>query len=203
MNEKNELQELEDLLSGRDFETEDLSTDQDEGDEDYSGPALIVGKKSDDVQLFLDYKQLQRDLIFTSNSLSTDFENQAAIFASYSIAKSRAMYQTGRFESEAKVVEATVYEAIRNASAREGTKVTESQLSKLAAVNRKTIAAKEKAIEAKAVEDLCWSAMESLRQRRDMLVQAGADSREDRKGSMIMREEKNPATSKVKAKLSK
>ena len=202
MTSEADLQELEDLLSSTKSEAKEPIVEvETDIEDDYTSKALIVGKKSSEVEILLDYKQLQRDLLFRTSTLTTDFETQAALFASYAVVKSRAIYQSARFESEAKIVEATVYESIRAKAVKDGTKVTEAQLGKLAIMHKKTITAKSKAVEARAVEDLCWSALESLKQRRDMLVQAGADSREERKGNLVMRES-TPTTDAVKKKLS-
>lgn len=150
-------------------------------------PALEVVSKSEAVQTFIDPAQLKRDTAFSELTVGDAFMNQAALYVEYARLATKAKYQADRFESLAKIKEAEVYEKLRAKANKAGTKVTEAQLSKQALINPSVIAAKEKAIESQAIAELCKGALEALRQRRDMLIQTGADLREQRKGDVKTR----------------
>ena len=188
-----ELDALEALLDTT--AVEPVIEPEEKTDSDDEELAIDIKSKGPEVKTFLDYVELQQDLIFDAANISEAFQTQASIYAHYSSVKAKAVYQSDRFETEARIIKATVYEKIREDYASKGKKTTEGQLDNKARIHPKVVAANQRANEAKAISDLCWSALESLKQRRDMLVQSGFDMREQRKGELVLRESSESSSS--------
>lgn len=137
---------------------------------------------------FIDAEQLRRDVSYTDTDLDTAMDQQAPLFAYYSELHAKAMKQEADLKLRRDVVEAKVYKELRDKAADEGRKVTEAQLAQEVALDSRVIKAQMNLNEARAIAELSRNALESFKQRRDMLVQRGVALREERKGDLYIKQ---------------
>lgn len=140
------------------------------------------------VRDFVDAAQLKQDLAYSPNNLTDAMMNQASIFSHYGVLAAEASRQVDTVKMLLENTEAAVYQKIRSDIAQAGEKATEAQMEKLVARNPRVIAMKKALGQAKRVENICKTAVEAFRHRRDMLVQAGLLSREEMKGEVRIAE---------------
>ena len=137
---------------------------------------------------FIDARQLKTDLAYSSNNLSTAMSDQASLFAHYGTLAANASRQVDVIKLLLENTEAAVYKILRDKAAADGEKLTENQLEKMITRHARVIAMKRSLNEAKRIEAICKTAVESFRHRRDMLVQEGLISREEMKGNIRIAE---------------
>lgn len=140
---------------------------------------------------YIDAKQLKEDLAFSINDLTSAMMGQSSLFAHYGQLAADASYQVDKLEMALKTTESAVYKAIRDDYAKKGEKVTEGQLTNLVASHDHVKALKLALNRAIRVENVCKSAVEAFRQRRDMLIQCGSTMREEMKGEVYIRGRQN------------
>lgn len=140
------------------------------------------------VKSFVDAAQMKRDIAYSDNDLDTATMEQASLFAHYGTLAADASHQVDVVKLLLENTEAAVYQLERTKSAEAGEKVTEVMLEKRVARHSRVISMKKALIEAKRVEAIGKTVLEAFRQRRDMLVQTGATSREERKGELYIME---------------
>lgn len=137
---------------------------------------------------YIDAAQLKRDLVFSTNDLTSAMMDQASLFAHYGELASRASRQVDVIKLLLENTEAAVYKLIRDDMATKGEKFTEALLEKMVARHARVISMKKALNDAKRIEAIGKTAMEAFRHRRDMLVQQGLISREERKGEIRIAE---------------
>ncbi len=138
------------------------------------------------VKDFVDAAQVRRDLGFSTNDLSSAMMQQASLFAHYGVLAADASRQVDTVKLLLESTEAAVYQSLRSKYLAAGEKITEALLEKQVARSDRVLSLKKALITAKRVESIGKTAMESFRHRRDMLVQQGLISREERKGDLII-----------------
>ncbi len=136
------------------------------------------------VRNFIDAEQLKSDLNYSLTDLSTPMMQQAALFVHYGTLAARASKQVDDLKMLLEVAESKVYRKLRDTAASEGAKVTEAQLEKSVSVHEKVVEIKRALNEAKQIEAIAKTATEGFRHRKDMLVQAGVQAREEMKGEL-------------------
>jgi hypothetical protein len=136
------------------------------------------------VKDFIDARQLKSDLAYSPNDLTSAMMNQASMFSHYGVLAADASRQVDVVKMLLEQSEAAVYKLLRDQAAAAGEKVTEAQLEKQVARHSRVISMKKALNEAKRVESIGKTAVESFRHRRDMLVQLGLISREEMKGEL-------------------
>lgn len=139
------------------------------------------------VKMLIDADQLKRDLTYSLNNLSDAMINQPGMIAHYGVLSAQAARQTDNVKLLLENTEAAVYRKLRDQFAESGEKVTEAQLEKLVTRHAKVIAIKKALNEAKHIEKIAAMAVESFRHRKDMLVQLGADQRQEMQGEIAVR----------------
>lgn len=137
------------------------------------------------VKQFIDVAKMKRDLAISTANLSDAMMIQAALFAEYGMYAADAANQVDVVDMLLESTEATVYKLLRDEAAKAGEKVTEAQLEKMVAKHKSVVAMKQALNAAKRIEAQAKIALESLRHKRDMLVQLGATSREEMKGEVV------------------
>lgn len=142
------------------------------------------------LQHYVDVDQFRADTRVTEANLDQCMIEQSGLRAYYGAIAARAEAQAARVKAKFEVVEATLYDHHRKALAATGEKVTEKMVENAVKLDPRWIKAKNTVIEAETIATINKSLVESLRDRKDMLVQLGADRREELKGSLRIMEER-------------
>lgn len=141
------------------------------------------------LQTFITQEQLQKDLAFSELNLSDAFTRHAALYAHYATLSHKAEYQSDRRETAVKIAYATLAKKYRDDVVAAGEKrPTKDEIDNAVQLMPEYIAVVKVAHEAKFIAGLVKEAARAFMQRRDMLVQMGAASREEMKGELRMRE---------------
>jgi alpha-amylase/alpha-mannosidase (GH57 family) len=133
---------------------------------------------------YIDPQELKKDLTYTPNALTDAMMAQASMFAHYGVLAAKASKQVNTFEFLLETTEAKVHRKLRDAAVAAGEKYTEAGLSKDIMRDPGILKIKRALNEAKQIEAVAKTAVESFRHRRDMLVQHGLISREEMKGEI-------------------
>lgn len=136
------------------------------------------------VKTIIDMNKAHADLRFSDVDLSNAMMEQAALFAYYAAALSRATRQREEFERVIDLTAAKLDRKVRERLTAEGVKITEALIEK--EIRRHSLMAQlnKAMLEAREVENNVKAIVEAFRHRRDMLVQIGATAREERKGEL-------------------
>lgn len=137
------------------------------------------------VKRLVDEVQLKKDLNFSNLELSNAMVEQASLFAHYGILAARASRQVDDTKLLLENTEAKVYRLIRDKMAEDGIKITEVQLEKQVSIHSQVMQFKRALNEAKQIEAIAKIATESFRQRKDMLIQEGAQGRAEMSGEVF------------------
>ncbi|UKL14962.1 hypothetical protein hairong_057 [Pseudomonas phage hairong] len=156
-----------------------------------------VFNPSGDLKTFIDPDRLQDDLNFSTNNISLAMTRQAALFAHYSNLSAQAAYQHDRAKQQVELLEANLDNKFRDSLTMAGTKFTETSLKSLITKDSSYQAAVTRAHEARAIAKMVDTAADSFRHRKDMLIQVGADLREEKKGNLVMKEHPGQAATRV------
>lgn len=146
------------------------------------GQARIVGR-TQTMQTFVDPAQLKDDIDIDPNSIPTEMLRQPALHAYYAVLSSKADFQESVFKLRFEVIEAQLAKRVRVAlNSRPGVKVTESMVAETVKTQTAYQDAFMELAEAESIATISRSAMRSIEQRRDMLVQINKDQLQE-KGS--------------------
>lgn len=140
------------------------------------------------VRDYIDAAQLRRDLSYSPNNLTDAMITQASMFAHYGVLAADASRQVDVVKMLLENTEAAVSQIIRDEAALAGEKTTEGGIAAKIARHPRVISMKKALNEARRVEAIGKTAVESFRHRRDMLVQLGLIQREELKGELTIRE---------------
>lgn len=135
---------------------------------------------------FTDPKQFRIDTGISDHDLDRCFMEQSGLFSHYSSNGARSEAQHARLKLKFEVLEAKLYEEERRIAVEEGEKVTEKMLENRVKTNPLWVKTKLAVINAAGVSDINKGLTESLRHRKDMLVQMGADRRGEMQGQARM-----------------
>lgn len=136
------------------------------------------------VKDLIDPAKLQADLAIDDTDLDTAMLRQSGLFAYYGALHAQAEQQLARMEQLQEIIFARLDKKVRDEAAKAGTKVTEAQVKAAVALEPKAIAIKTAVNKAQMVANLCKSAVDAFRNRRDMLIQLAFNSRSERKGEL-------------------
>lgn len=137
----------------------------------------------------IDVEQFQRDTRVTEATLDACMIGQAGLRAFYGVQAAQAEAQASRMKAKFDVIEATIYDQHRKALAKSEEKVTEKMVDCAVKQDARWLKAKNVMIEAETIAAMNKSMVDSLRDRKDMLVQLGADRREGMKGQLRIQQE--------------
>jgi hypothetical protein len=135
---------------------------------------------------YLKEEDLKTKLSYSLNDLSTAMAEQASLFAHFGVLAAKASRQVDNIKILIENTEARVDREIREAMAILNEKITEGIVERKIARHPQVVAYKRALNEAKQVEKVANTTLEAFKHRRDMLVQAGAISREERKGELSL-----------------
>ena len=134
----------------------------------------------------LDVNQFIEETRINEINLDDAFQKQSSLRAYYGAVAAEADAVASRRKMAIDVVEAKLYKKYRDQAATDGVKVTEAALTAQIKSDPVWLETKKLYIDAQAHADLARSFVASLSDRRDMLIQLGADRRDESKGTMRM-----------------
>ena len=141
-----------------------------------------------------DVTAFQRETKITDATLDQCMLDQASLMAYHTAQHARAEAQLSRVKQKFNILEAGLYDAYRKHFLKEGEKATEKAIENAVRLDTKWAAAHLLLIEAQTYADMHKGFVASLRDRRDMLIQRGADRREELKGQVRTTQQLDPAS---------
>lgn len=133
---------------------------------------------------FVSASQLAKDTSFDLASINDAYLTQAGLYAYYAEQAMNAQKQADRVKLSLEVLEAKLDRKFRDAAVADGKKITEKQIENQIRLTTDWVRASARYSEARAIAVLAREALEALKQRRDMLIQAGKAQLEERKGEL-------------------
>lgn len=132
----------------------------------------------------MDIEQFKADTRVTEGTLDACMIEQAGLRAYYGVQAANAEAQASRVKARFDVLEATLYDEHRKELLASGEKVTEKAIENAVKMDKAWIKGKNMVIEAETIAAINKSLVFSISDRKDMLVQLGADRREEMKGAV-------------------
>lgn len=132
-------------------------------------------------------EQLREDVSINDADLDGCMTEQASLYAHYASLYSKAAYDANRAKVRSDIARAKAYKELRNRFIAKGTKYTEALLESEVTLHPDYIEAQEVYNKYKWAEMMAKEALEALKQRRDMLVQKGKSTLEERKGELYLK----------------
>lgn len=150
-----------------------------------SAPAAtthIPGDKPKGLQFFIDPNEFKKETQVKDYNLDSCFMEQSSLRAHYGAMAARAEAQASQCKVKFEVLEARLYDHHRKILTDAGAKVTEKMVENAVKTDPRWLAGKENVIEAETIAAVNKSLAISLADRRDMLIQLGADRRGEAQG---------------------
>lgn len=135
---------------------------------------------------YTDPAKFRADTSISDMDLDRCFMEQNSLRAFYGANAARSEAQHARLKVKFDVLESKLYEEERRVAVESGEKVTEKMLENRVKQNPLWLRTKLAVIDAGGVADINRQLVESLRDRKDMLVQMGADRRGEQQGQARM-----------------
>lgn len=143
------------------------------------------------LNFYVDVNEFNRDTKLTEATLDAAMMEQAALRAFYGTQAAQAEAQHARLKVRFDVLEAKLYDEHRKELAASGEKVTEKMVENAVKLDPRWIQGKNTVIEAETIASVNKSLVISLADRRDMMIQLGADRREEFKGGVRILADQN------------
>lgn len=134
------------------------------------------------LQFFIDPNEFKKETQVKDFNLDSCFMEQSSLRAHYGAMAARAEAQASTCKVKFEVLEARLYDYHRKTLTDAGAKVTEKMVENAVKTDPRWLAGKENVIEAETIAAVNKSLAISLADRRDMLIQLGADRRDEAKG---------------------
>lgn len=135
------------------------------------------------LQHYIDVDQFRTDTRVSEANLDQCMIEQNGLRAWYGAVAARAEAQAARVKAKFEVVEATLYDHHRKELAKGGEKTTEKMVENAVKLDPRWLKAKNMVIEAETIASINKGLVESIKDRRDMIIQLGADRRDEYKGA--------------------
>ena len=136
----------------------------------------------------LKYDVTEKEITLDTNISQTKIDEcvcrQAGLRAYWGIRQANAEAQLAFIKRKFETIEAQLYAKYRKAQVEAGEKATEKSIENAVRQDNVWKAMKDVVIEANRIADLNRAAVNAINDRRDMLIQLGADRRDERKGTM-------------------
>ena len=120
--------------------------------------------------------------------LDDAFQKQSSLRAYYGALAARYEAVASKAKMLFEVKEATLFKQYRDKFAEDGVKTTEKMIENAVKMDPQWLEAKQTYINAECHADIAKSLVASLVDRKDMLIQIGADRRDENKGALRMME---------------
>lgn len=147
--------------------------------------------RPDGLKHYVDVTQFNKDTRVTEHTLDQCMIEQNGLRSYYGAQAAYAEAQHSRLKARFEVIEATLYDKHRKALAASGEKTTEKMVENAVKLDPRWLKAKNLVIEAETIAAINKGLVESIKDRRDMIIQLGADRRDEYKGAARILAEKN------------
>jgi hypothetical protein len=138
------------------------------------------------IDRFIDADKLAADMKLDETDLNDGFLTQAGLVAYYGVLAARAAAQLVSVKVVRDTTEAKVANELRERAADLKEKITEASIERNLWLDPRVIAVHKAYALAIQIEGETRAATDAMKARRDMLIQLGAASREEAKGSVRM-----------------
>ncbi len=134
----------------------------------------------------LDVEKFIEDTRVSEIHLDECFQKQSSLRAYYGALAAQYEAQAQKMSTAFEVLEAKLFKKYRDEAASSGVKATEKMLENQVKTDPLWFSGKTKVAEARRNSDILKALVMSLVDRRDMLIQLGADRRDESKGQLRM-----------------
>lgn len=134
----------------------------------------------------IDVEKFIEDTRVSEIHLDECFQKQSSLRAYYGAMAAQYEAKAQKLSTAFEVLEARLFKKYRDQAASEGLKVTEKMLENQVKTDPLWFSGKTKVAEARRDSDVMKALVMSLVDRRDMLIQLGADRRDESKGQLRM-----------------
>lgn len=138
---------------------------------------------------YIDMAAFKDEIRISSSNIDTAMMEQAGLSAYMASEAAQAEAQASRLKLRFEIVEAALYKKHRLALAAGTEKVTEKMIEMEVKLDPEYVAGKNRVIEGEMIAATRKGCNIAMRDRKDMLVQIGADRREEGKGQLRMLEQ--------------
>jgi len=140
------------------------------------------------LKYYLDPGAFSKDILVTEDRLDACMVEQSGLRSHYGAQAAYAEAQHDRVEAKFKVLEAKLYDEHRRNLTASGEKVTEKAIENAVRMDPRWLQGMSAVIEAQTISQVNRNAVMALNDRRDMLIQLGADRRDEMKGQLRIME---------------
>lgn len=138
------------------------------------------------LKFFVDPHVFKQQTAVNEYNLDNCFMEQSSLRAYYGAMAARADAQASMSKAKFEVLEARLYDHHRKSLLADGTKATEKMVENAVKADPRWLKGKELVIDADTIAAVNKALSVSLADRRDMLIQLGADRRDESKGQARM-----------------
>lgn len=166
-------------------------------EEEIADPVSKAKTVKPTLNYYVDVEAFKRETAVSDTNLDECMIQQPGLRAYYGAQAAQAEAQHARLKARFDVLEAKLYDTHRKALAATGEKVTEKAVENAVKLDPQWLKAKNAVIEAETIANVNRSLVASLSDRVSMLMQLGADRREEFKLAGGVRTTVSPAESKA------
>jgi hypothetical protein len=150
---------------------------------------------------FIDVDQYIKDTTLTDGNLQGCMLNQTGLRAHYATLAARAAAQYNSMKARFEVMEAGLYNKHRQRLSLQNEKVTERMVETAVKLDPAYLTGKGLVIEAESIADIVKGRAAAFEDRRNMLMQLGADKREEMKGAprIMAHPDEDPVAARARA----
>jgi hypothetical protein len=162
----------------------------------------VTGDKTAKLNYYVDISRFNSDTKLTEATLDKAMMEQSGLRAFYGSQAAQAEAQHARLKIRFEVLEAKLYDEHRKVLAAGTEKVTEKMVENAVKLDPRWLKGKNAVVEADTIASVNKSLVIALADRKDMLVQLGADRREEFKGGvriMAAQDERDTVAERAKA----
>lgn len=145
-----------------------------------------VGVFSAPLRFVVDPGSFKKETAVNPNDLDTCFVQQSSLRAFYNTQSAEAESQAARIKLRFDIIEAKLYDKHRRELTATVAKPTEKMVENAVKCDPLWLQAKERVIDAETIANINKGLSMSLADRRDMLIQLGANQRDESKGQLRM-----------------
>lgn len=127
---------------------------------------------------------IQRDLAFNTSNMDKAFTSQAGLYFRYGELSARVTRSYEDMKLKIGILESKIYTELRASMENEKKKPTEALLEKNIKLDPRYQKAMVKLNNLRHLASIAKETLEAFKQKRDMLIQKGADIREEMKGNL-------------------
>lgn len=150
---------------------------------EHAAPAPIpTAAPTGKLNFYIDPNTFKEETSIRQHNLDTCFMEQSSLRAYYGSMAANAEAQAARAKTKFEVLEARLYDHHRKILVDSGVKATEKMVENAVKTDPRWLEGKERVIDADTIASVNKALAISLADRRDMLIQLGADRRDESKG---------------------